>query len=69
MLPNKAERFMLPARTDGDNRAGVRASDRLLGAHLASIIEIERLTGLGWLPRLDRAALKEAVASELWPRN
>jgi hypothetical protein len=36
---------------------------------LVSIQEIERLTGLNLLPRLDRAALKEAVASELWPRN
>jgi hypothetical protein len=47
----------------------VRASDRLLEAHFVSIREIERLTGLDLLPRLDRVALKEAVASELWPRN
>jgi hypothetical protein len=38
-------------------------------AHVVSIWEIERLTGLGLLPRLDRAALKGAVAAEFWPRN
>jgi DNA/RNA endonuclease G (NUC1) len=69
ILPNQAERFTLPPRRASDNRPEVRASDRLLEAHLVSIREIERLTGLDLLPRLDRAALKEAVASELWPRN
>ena len=69
MLPNQAERFTLPPRRAEDDRPDVRASDRLLEAHLVSIREIERLTGLDLLPRLDRAALKEAVASELWPRN
>jgi endonuclease G len=69
MLPNQATRFTLPPRRADDDRPDVRASDRLLEAHLVSIREIERLTGLNLLPRLDRAALKEAVASELWPRN
>ena len=68
-LPNQEERFVLPERTAGDARPEVRASDRLLETHLVSIREIERLTGLDLLPRLDRAALKEAAASELWPRN
>jgi len=69
MLPNQAQRFALPPRRADDDRPDVRASDRLLEAHRVSIREIERLTGLDLLPRLDRAALKEAVASELWPRN
>jgi len=69
MLPNQAERFTLPPRRAEDDRPDVRASDRLLEAHLVSIQEIERLTGLDLLPQLDGAALKEAVASELWPRN
>jgi hypothetical protein len=46
-----------------------RATDGYLAAHTMSVREIERLTGLDLLPRLDRAALKEAVASALWPRN
>ena len=45
------------------------AADAGLTADTVSIREIERLTGLDLLPRLDQAALKEAVASELWPRN
>jgi DNA/RNA endonuclease G (NUC1) len=69
MLPNQAQRFALPPRRADYGRPEVRAPDRLLEAHLVSIREIERLTGLDLLPRLDRAALKEAVASELWPRN
>jgi endonuclease G len=68
-LPNQEGRFELPDRTTTDTRPDMRASDLLLEAHLVSIREIERLTGLDLLPRLDRAALKEAVASELWPRN
>lgn len=38
-------------------------------AHVVSIRKIERLTELDLPPRVDGAALKEAVASELWPRN
>jgi endonuclease G, mitochondrial len=67
-LPNQGERFALPERT-GDTRPEVRASDLLLEAHLVSIREIEHLTGLDLLPRLDAEALKEAVATELWPRD
>jgi hypothetical protein len=69
ILLNQATRFTLPARTNGDNREGVRASDRLLEAHLVGIRESERPTGLDLLPGWDQAAFKEAVASELWPRN
>ena len=69
ILPNQATRFTLPPQRPDDGRPEVRASDRLLEAHLVSIREIERLTGLDLLPRLDRVALKEAVASESWPRN
>lgn len=68
-LPNQQERFTLPEVSSADRRQGVRASDRLLEAHLVSIQEIERQTGLDLLPRLNREALKRAVASELWPRN
>ena len=69
ILPNQKEHFALPPRRADDDRPEIRASDRLLEAHLVSIREIERFTGLDLLPRLDQAALKEAVASELWPRN
>ena len=31
--------------------------------------EVETLTGLDLLPTLSGEALKNAVASELWPRN
>jgi endonuclease G len=68
-LPNQEAHFTLPTRTPEERRQHVRASDLLLKVHLVSIRELERLTGLDLLPRLDRAALKEAVASELWPRN
>jgi hypothetical protein len=37
--------------------------------HTVSIRELENLTGLDLLPKLDAEALKRAVASELWPRN
>jgi hypothetical protein len=68
-LPNQATRFRLLARTNGDNREGVRASGRLLEARLVCIREIERLTSLDLLPRLMHGALREAVALGLWPRN
>jgi hypothetical protein len=51
ILSNQATRFRLLARTNGDNREGVRASDRLLEAQLVSIREIERVTGLDLRPR------------------
>jgi len=65
MIPNQKERFALPPRRGDGDRREVRASDRLLEAHLVSIREIERLTGLDLLPRVDQGAVKEAVASEL----
>jgi hypothetical protein len=46
-----------------------KAADAYLAAHTASLKEIEHLTGLGLLPKLDAESLKKAVASELWPRN
>ncbi len=46
-----------------------KAAEAYLAAHTVSLRDLEQLTGLDLLPRLDRAALKEAVASELWPRN
>jgi DNA/RNA endonuclease G (NUC1) len=69
ILPNQAEHFTVPPRRPEDDQPEVRVSNRLLEAHLVSIREIERLTGLDLLARLDRVALKEAVASALWPRN
>ncbi len=38
-------------------------------AHTVSLKEIEHLTGLELLPKLNAESLKKAVASELWPRN
>ena len=43
-------------------------TDNLQG-HTVSLREIERLTGVDVLPKLDAEALKQAVASEVWPRN
>jgi hypothetical protein len=40
-----------------------------LAAHTVSLKEIEHLTGLDLLPKLDAESLKKAVAWELWPRN
>ena len=37
--------------------------------HTVSIREVEHLTELDLLPKLDSEALKKAVASQLWPRN
>ncbi len=37
--------------------------------HTVSIRELENLTGLDLLPKLDAEALKRAVASGLWARN
>ena len=39
-----------------------------LAAHTVSLKEVEHLTGLDVLPKLDAESLKKAVASELWPR-
>jgi hypothetical protein len=39
------------------------------GLHTVSLMEIEHLTGMDLLPKLDAERLKKAVASGLWPRN
>ena len=46
-----------------------KAADAYLTAHTVSLKEIEHLTGLDVLPKLDAESLKKAVASALWPRN
>jgi DNA/RNA endonuclease G (NUC1) len=46
-----------------------KAADAYLAAHTVSLKEIEHLTGLDLLPKLDAESLKKAVASELWPKN
>ena len=46
-----------------------KATDAYLAAHTVSVKEIEHLTGIDLLPKLDAESLKKAVASELWPRN
>jgi len=46
-----------------------KAADAYLTAHTVSLKEIEHLTGLDVLPKLDAESLKTAVASALWPRN
>ena len=46
-----------------------KAADAYLAAHTVSLKEIEHLTGIDLLPKLDAESLKKAVASELWPRN
>ena len=46
-----------------------KAADAYLTAHTVSLKEIEHLTGIDLLPKLDAENLKKAVASELWPRN
>jgi DNA/RNA endonuclease G (NUC1) len=45
------------------------ATDAYLADHAVSVREIERQTTLDLLPKLDVEALKQAVASDLWPRN
>lgn len=45
------------------------AADAYLADHLVSLKDLERLTRLDLLPKLDLEALKHAVANELWPRN
>ena len=61
----------LPFQSPADSQANLAASaaDAYLAAHTISIRELETLTGLDLLPKLDAEALKQAVASELWPRN
>jgi len=51
------------------DKVSAREADAFLAARLVSIREPERQAGLDLLPRLDAEALKQAVASELWPRS
>lgn len=57
-----------PERGQGKPKGGA-AAEAYLAAHTVSIREVEHLTGLDLLPKLDAESLKRAVASELWPRN
>jgi DNA/RNA endonuclease G (NUC1) len=70
VLPNLQRGLPLPP---GSFLSGPKLSpaeaDAYLAGHTASIREIENLTGIGLLPNLSADDLKEAVASELWPRN
>ena len=50
-------------------RTSAEATDAFLAGHTVSIREVELLTWLDLLPKLDTEAPKRAVASELWPRN
>ena len=52
----------------GSPKAGT-AAEAGLAFHTASIREIEHLTGLDLLPKLDAEPLKRSVARELWLRN
>ena len=48
---------------------GSKVPKAALTGHIGSISEVENLTGVDLLPKLDGEALKRAVASELWPRD
>ncbi len=50
-------------------RINAKASDAYFAGYTLSILELENLTRLDLLPKLDAEALKRAVASGLWPRN
>jgi DNA/RNA endonuclease G (NUC1) len=56
-----------PEATTAQKRS--KAADAYLAVHTVSLKEIEHLTGLDLLPKLDAESLKKAVAGELWPRN
>ncbi len=53
---------------EGQRGSGASADAFLVG-HTVSIRELEGLTGVNLLPKLNGEALKRAAASELWPRN
>ena len=57
-----------PDGTQGRPKVGT-AAEAYLAFHTASIREIEQLTGLDLLPKLDAESLKRSVARELWLRN
>ena len=71
VLPNALDRLPVPPGTRGvqGDKVSAREADAFLAARLVSIREPERQAGLDLLPRLDAEALKQAVASELWPRS
>jgi DNA/RNA endonuclease G (NUC1) len=70
-LPNLREGLPLPPGTGGvpGARINAEAADAFLVGHIMTIGEVEQLTGLDLLPKLDAESLKKAVASVLWPRN
>jgi endonuclease G len=69
VLPNLQRGLPLPPESflSGPKLTPAEA-DAYLAAHTASIREVEALTGLDLLPNLTGDPLKNAVASELWPR-
>jgi len=71
VLPNLLRGLPVPPGTMGvqGERVSAKDADAFLAGHTVSIREVEQLTGLDLLPKLDAEALKRAVASELWPRN
>jgi DNA/RNA endonuclease G (NUC1) len=71
LLPNLQRGLPVPPGTMGvqGERVSAEAADAFLTGHTVSVREVEHLTGLDLLPRLDAESLKRAVASELWPRN
>ncbi len=70
-LDNTLDGLPVPPGTQGvqGQRITQEEADAYLKGHLVSIQEIEQQTGLTLLLTLDAAALKQAVASALWPRN
>jgi DNA/RNA endonuclease G (NUC1) len=66
VLPHLAFTPGPEARTANDRS---KAAENYLKAHTVSLREIEHLTGIDLVPKLDAEGLKKAVASELWPRN
>ena len=71
VLPNLLHGLPVPPGTMGvqGERVSGQDADAFLAGHTVSIREVERLTGLNLLPKLDAEALRRTVASELWPRN
>jgi endonuclease G len=71
VLPNLMRGLPVPPGTMGlqGERVSAKDADAFLAGHTVSIREVEQLTGLDLLPKLDAEALKRAVASQLWPRN
>ena len=57
-----------PDGSQGKPKVGT-AAEAYLAFHTASIRDIEHLTGLDLLPKLDAESLKRSVARELWLRN